>query len=220
MTHSNLCLIPARPGSKRLPGKNTFFLDRVIQTAKASGCFDSIVVSTNCPRCKKIAFEEGVETHVRATKCARDDSTLEDFLVTFIKEEMAAARHWDTITMILATAALLTKEDIQGVIAYHKKEDLAVTMAVTKVFHPVSTLFFVNSNPEKGRIFTLTHKELTLDATKLYVDNGSIYALNPEKFLKDPSFYPDGVGLHFVPKHLSIDLDDEEDLIILEALLK
>ncbi len=48
-----ICIIPARGGSKRLPGKNLrkldgeFIINRVIRIAKESKIFDSIIVSTD-----------------------------------------------------------------------------------------------------------------------------------------------------------------------------
>lgn len=212
MTYSNICLIPARAGSKRLPGKNTLFLERVIQTAKASKCFDSIVVSTNCPKCTQIAKEQGVQIHQRKPSCARDDSTLEQFLQTFIKEEHAAARYWQTITLILATAALLTKEDIQAIIKQHQENKPAITMAVTKLFHPIGHVFCDN------RTTLLISPEKYHTDNTLMVDNGSIYVIDPKSFLKNKSFYI-GLATVTMPKYRSIDLDDKEDLIIMEALL-
>ena len=48
-----ICIIPARGGSKRLPGKNLrkldgeFIINRVIRIAKESRIFDSVIVSTD-----------------------------------------------------------------------------------------------------------------------------------------------------------------------------
>ena len=63
-----LAVIPARGGSKRIPGKNIkLFLGKPmiawsIEAAKASGCFDRIVVSTDDPDIAQVARDFGAET--------------------------------------------------------------------------------------------------------------------------------------------------------------
>ena len=62
-----VCIIPARSGSKRIPGKNvrlfrgrpiiTWPIERVLK----SDMFDRIIVSTDCPKISEIAISAGAE---------------------------------------------------------------------------------------------------------------------------------------------------------------
>ena len=60
LKETTFCLIPARKGSKRIKNKNikNFFgkplLYYVINTARKSGLFDKIIVSTDCFKIKKL----------------------------------------------------------------------------------------------------------------------------------------------------------------------
>ena len=61
-----IAIIPARGGSKRIPGKNTkdFYGQPLIyysiEAAKKSNIFDEIIVSTDCPKIAEISRELGV----------------------------------------------------------------------------------------------------------------------------------------------------------------
>ena len=63
MIKKNICLIPARGGSKRVKNKNIKkflgkpLLERVIKTAKKSNLFDKIYVSTDSILIKKLAIK-------------------------------------------------------------------------------------------------------------------------------------------------------------------
>lgn len=78
-------IIPARGGSKRIPGKNirSFLgvpiLKRVIQSLNASELFDSIIVSTDSDLIAEIAVEEGAAVpFVRPPDLADDYSSTAD----------------------------------------------------------------------------------------------------------------------------------------------
>lgn len=78
--HSMIALIPARGGSKRVPGKNTKLLHGKpllvysIEAAIASGLFRTILVSTDDPEAKRIAWQAGVGVHDRKPEHATDES--------------------------------------------------------------------------------------------------------------------------------------------------
>ena len=75
-----IALIPARAGSKRIPGKNTKPLGgiplvvRAIRSALASHLFGSVLVSTDDPLAAQLAWQEGVGVHDRRSEHATDDS--------------------------------------------------------------------------------------------------------------------------------------------------
>lgn len=79
-SHRMIALIPARAGSKRIPGKNTKplggipLLVRAIESARASGLFQTILVSTDDPRAAQLAWQAGVGVHDRKPEHATDDA--------------------------------------------------------------------------------------------------------------------------------------------------
>jgi len=74
-----LCLIPARGGSQRIPGKNirsfkgTPIVGLAITTALDSGLFDRVIVSTDHVETGRIASEFGASLHIRPAWLAEND---------------------------------------------------------------------------------------------------------------------------------------------------
>lgn len=75
----NICIIPARGGSQRIPGKNSKIFHGKpiilysIECAKATGIFDRIVVSTDSMEIAHIANEAGVTVHNRSPETALNE---------------------------------------------------------------------------------------------------------------------------------------------------
>ena len=67
MAKTKIAIIPARGGSKRIPGKNIRdlagrpMIAYTIQAARASGLFERVVVSTDSQEIAKIAEDHGAE---------------------------------------------------------------------------------------------------------------------------------------------------------------
>ena len=89
----NLCVIPARGGSKRLPGKNMrpFFgyavIHYAIQTARLAKVFDRIMVSSDNDYTLAYARGLEVETHKRSEWASRDEATDYDVIREVLKTE-------------------------------------------------------------------------------------------------------------------------------------
>ena len=116
----NLAVIPARSGSKRIPGKNIRLfhgnpiLAYSIAVAYESGLFPDVVVSTESPEYAKIAKAFGAKIHMRARYLADD--------LTGTQEVMRATLAWwranhagevpELACCIYATAPLLLASDL------------------------------------------------------------------------------------------------------------
>jgi len=79
----NIAIIPARSGSKRIPGKNIKefcgkpMIAYAINVAKKSELFDHIVVSTDDKEIANLAYEWGAETpFLRPFELANDSHQL------------------------------------------------------------------------------------------------------------------------------------------------
>ena len=80
MAHSIVALIPARAGSKRIPGKNIRELAGLpliawtIKAAQESGIFEAVIVSTDSVEYERIAWDYGALVIPRPAKYATDIS--------------------------------------------------------------------------------------------------------------------------------------------------
>ena len=88
-----LVVIPARGGSKSIPGKNIRFLAdkplvaHVISTVKQSKYVDKVVVSTDDTKIQFIASKYGASTLFRSSELARDDVPLDPVIYDAVVRE-------------------------------------------------------------------------------------------------------------------------------------
>lgn len=118
--HRLLCVIPARAGSTRIPGKNTkmFHGKPIIQysidAAKRAEIFDRIIVSTDSPEAKAIAIDAGVVFHPRLSWMKNDDTgTQEVGRAALVMDRVATWEpEYSFVCVLYATAPMVSTLDI------------------------------------------------------------------------------------------------------------
>jgi CMP-N-acetylneuraminic acid synthetase len=112
---TRVCIIPARAGSKRLPGKNMLpyrgapALSWPIRAALASGLFDHVIVSTEDARIAQEALRYDAAILMRPPELATDGATVVDVL----KHAMRGL-YCDDVCVVYATAVNVLPEDFIG----------------------------------------------------------------------------------------------------------
>lgn len=117
---SAVALIPARHGSKRVPGKNVRvvnghpLLAYTIAPALESRVFDTVIVSTDSEEIAAIARYYGAEVpFLRPAEYAGDTSPDIDWLEHLLKELRRAGRTWDCFSLLRPTSPFRTPEMIR-----------------------------------------------------------------------------------------------------------
>ena len=111
-----IALIPARSGSKRIPGKNKKFfhgkpiIAYSIEAAQEAGIFDQIYVSTDDGEIQGIARSYEIDLTYRPLGLADDDSGTEEVMAEFIKRIKVPDN--DTMCCIYATAPTMKPRDL------------------------------------------------------------------------------------------------------------
>jgi CMP-N-acetylneuraminic acid synthetase len=113
-------LIPARQGSKRVPGKNVRTLGGhpvlayTIVAALESGVFESVIVSTDSPETAGIARHYGAEVpFLRPPQFAGDTSPDIEWLEYTLNELKRAGRQWDCFSLLRPTSPFRTAGTIR-----------------------------------------------------------------------------------------------------------
>ena len=113
-------LIPARQGSKRVPGKNVRMLGGhpviayTIAPARDSGIFQSIIVSTDSEEIADIARHYGAEVpFLRPTPFAGDTSPDIEWVEYTLHELKRAGRQWDCFSVLRPTSPFRTAATIR-----------------------------------------------------------------------------------------------------------
>jgi pseudaminic acid cytidylyltransferase len=220
-----LAIIPARSGSKRIKNKNIkkFFSKPIIfysiNNAINSKIFDKIHVSTNCKKISKIAENYGCRVDfLRPQSKSRDNVPLIEVLKFVVEEYNKKKEFFDEIWLIYPCAPLTTKNDL---IKAKKKFSLTKKdyplMSFREYDAPIEWAF-----KQKGKKFIANSvNKLTIDSkkiTKNYYDSASFVIYKNNHIFKEKTFSK--YYSYIMPKNRSIDIDDNQDWKIAEALFK
>lgn len=227
MKNKILAIIPARSGSKGIPGKNIRkfagkpLIWHAIHQASKSGLFDKIIVDTNDQKIANIAIESGAEVpFLRPAHLARDKAKIADSVELLLNRMQKEFNYTpDIICLLQTTSPLREVDDIK--ICYKEiiKPQIKSLCTICET-HPR----LYNRRPD-GKIY-LANKQNgnstnRQDWSKGYIENGAmIYMLKTDYFLKHKKFVSkDTLGI-ILPRWRSIDLDNIEDWILAEILYK
>ena len=233
MNNKVLGIIPARGGSKGLPGKNIRplhgrpLIAHTIEAALRARLLDHVLVSTDEPQIADVARQWGAEApFLRPPELAEDETLIYPVLVhaTLWLEEQQGYRP-DYVMLLQPTSPLRTAEDIDNSIrlALEKDADGVVSLCRAK-HHP----YWTKSITEEGRIgdFMVLDKPVEQaygrrqDLPPAYAINGSIYLVKRDILLERQTFYTEHTYPYVMPVERSLDIDTLWDLQIAELALR
>ncbi len=221
-----LAVIPARGGSKRLPGKNIidFFGKPVIaysiEAALKAEIFERVVVSTEDDKIADIAISYGAEVEVRDPRLATDTARVLDVCLDLLDKEYKMGISYDILCCLYATAPLRSAIDIIKTVDLVQSGQCDFAVAVTKFhFSPHQAL----KNEKNGDLVPVWPELVELQSQKvpeMYADNGSTYAVRIPQFKKEKTFFGSNLKGYIMPRNRSVDIDSLEDLYIAKAYAK
>lgn len=220
-----ICVIPARGGSKRVPGKNVRplaglpLIAHPIRAALASGCFARVVVSTDDERIAAIAREHGAETpFLREAKLADDFTGTAEVIVDAI--ERLGAQDAPCVCCLYPTAPFVRPQDLRDSLARFRRSGAYSMNSITEYDFPPLRAFSLSDD---GRIaFNWPQYELTRsqDLPRLVHDAGAFYWLDTARFLKRQRLVgEDSIGWP-MERLRAVDIDTEEDFHVAEFLMR
>lgn len=214
-----LAVIPARGGSKRIPGKNIRafcgkpIIAWSIEAALRSGVVDRVLVSTDDDAIAGVAREYGAEVPFRRPPGLADDYTP---TVPVIKHATAwAIAHWGPVAhvcCIYATAPLMQASDLAQAYRRLVSENVAgyVFTAVGFGF-PIQRAFRLTTGGFCEMFQPEHYNTRSQDLEPAYHDAGQFYWGCAEAFLEERRFMvPESKPL-LLPRHRVQDIDTIED---------
>lgn len=224
-----IAIIPARSGSKGLKDKNIAqvcgrpLIDYTIKAAIDSGCFDTVMVSTDSELYADIAKQCGAEVpFLRSESTSGDTAGTWDAVREVLNNYRANNQVYDHVAVLQPTSPLRTKEDIQGMFAMLEKENVHNVVSVTETAHPVQWCFSLDETCSLEEFARSPYSNMRRqELKKHYQENGAVYIVDAKKIM-DSSYnlYADGCYAYIMPRSHSIDIDDEVDLIIAKAMIE
>ena len=224
----NLAIIPARSGSKGLRDKNVKLLNGKpllaysIEAAKESGLFEEIFVSTDSEKYAKIAQEFGASVpFLRSGELSTDTASSWTVVKDAIKRYRYMGKEFDTIALLQPTSPLRSTEDIIAGYNKMKEKDANAVVAVCVVDH---SPLWSNTLPEDSSLTDFIDQDLAKTPRQsmptYYRINGALYIVKTQYLLDMDNIYADKSFAIIMPKEHSIDIDNEMDFIVAEALMK
>ena len=222
-----LLLIPARGGSKRLPGKNVKLLcgkpliSWTIEQAIESDISPNIIVSSDDQNILEIctSYESmNVIPHQRPTELGVDTATTADVVLDVLNSPLVQRLDIETVILLQPTSPLRNSDDI--IEAFKKFENCPLKfslISVSAVNHPSAWNGKITS---KGYFnCDLSNAKRTQDYPVEFRPNGAICIASLQTIISNRSLFSSKLIAYKMPDSRSIDIDNEHDFSICEFLL-
>ncbi len=222
----NVCIIPARGGSKRIPRKNIKefcgkpIIAYPIEAAQKSGLFDRIIVSTDDEEIADVARSFGTEIPFLRPKELSDDFTgTIPVIAHVIKELEKSGEVVDTACCVYATSAFLTPELLkEGFEALGDGREYSFSVA--EFVAPIFRSFKLLDDGGVEMFFPEKFGSRSQDLPSAYHDAAQFYFGRRDAFLKDlPIFAPHSVAVK-MDRRMVQDIDTPEDWAIAERIFR
>lgn len=216
---SVLAIVPARGGSKGLPGKNLATIEgrslvaRAIHAGRSVERIDEVVLSSDDEDILDEGRRHGATVTTRPARLAADDTPT----IEVIRHVVRSRPDAHIVVILQPTSPLRVARDIDGCLDALDAASTATT--VTPVDHPMEWSFRMSSerrlHPVMGWGRLVAARQEAQQTVRL---NGAVYAARVTHLAQDgPLVGPDTVAV-LMPRDRSVDVDTELDLVIARAI--
>ncbi len=223
----NVCIIPARGGSKRIPKKNIYkFFNKPmiywsIKSAQESNCFERIIVSTDDDEIAKVAKNFGAEVPFMRPKNLSDDITPTQPVIKHAIERLKEfGFEYEYVCCIYPTAPLLKEKDIfksQKIIAAADKKILL--FSATSFSYPTQRALVINNEGFASMLYPQNTNKRSQDLQETFHDAGQFYWASSKRWTTNPNIFQYSKP-YILPRWRVQDIDNLEDLKYAELLFK
>ncbi len=219
-----LCVIPARGGSKGIPGKNLRqilgvpLIGYAIRAARAARMITRVVVSTDDAVIGEAAKRYGAEVVWRPEEISGDLASSESALLHALNAIDEADGYCpDLLVFMQCTSPLTLAVDLDGAV------NLLLEKNADVVFSAVRTHAFLWGVDDNGHAVEVNHdrgyRPMRQEMKPQYQETGAFYILRADGFKLAKKRFFRRVILYEVPASRSIDIDDKHDLERAQRLL-
>ena len=225
-----LAVIPARAGSKGLPGKNIKMLCGKpliawsIEVALNCPYIDTVMVTTDSDEIAVVARKFGAEVpFLRPEYLATDTATTFDavkHVVDYYSDELCC--NFDYVVLIEPTSPLRELDDLDSMLETISQND--------KEFDAIVSLGEVHEHPSimkkvDGSLMSPFCRELAVtsrrqDNEAAYFPYGVAYIVKTPTLLQEKTFYPERTTYFVIQRHQCYEIDDIFDFLAIENIMK
>ena len=229
MKKKSICIIPARAGSKGIPGKNIRVLNNKplieysYEVAVASNIFDKIIISSDSPEINKIAEKIGIEVPFqRPASIAQDDTPMIEVINHAIKYYDKSTFIPDIICILQPTSPFRNIEKLKEGYNCINEEFCDSVVSVEKMpqhYSPYTAMKIEDGylnffHSEGGNI---TRRQ---DVNDVFIRSGCFYFLKTSTLIDKKSLYGDRCVPIRVDDKKNVNLDTLDDWELAENIIK
>jgi len=223
----NICVIPARGGSKRIPRKNIKefngkpIIAYSIEAALKSNCFDQVIVSTDDDEIAEVARKYGAKVPF-----VRPDELSNDYVGTI--PVIKHAIEWmednenpvENVCCLYATAPFIQSQTISK--AFQQLKDLRTDycFSVTRFASPIQRAVKIVQDNKVNMFYPEHFNIRSQDLEEAYHDAGQFYWGKSQAFKDELPIFSEVATPYILPRYLVQDIDILEDWIRAEAMYK
>jgi len=223
---NNIAIIPARGGSKRIPGKNIKpfngkpIIAYSIEAALLSNLFTEVMVSTDDEKIASVAKQYGAKVpFMRSEKNADDYATTIDVLLEVYNHYLDNGIKFEYVCCIYACAPFVTEKKLKEALQVLKDNSASTVFPIIQYSHPVQRAFEKNGNTIK----MIAENNLlvrTQDLPPRFHDAGQFYWLTGESLLTDKKLVTNKTTGIIINDIDAQDIDNEMDWKLAELKYK
>jgi pseudaminic acid cytidylyltransferase len=224
----NLCVIPARGGSKRIPRKNIRefcgkpMIAWSIEAAQHAGCFEQILVSTDDPEIAEVARSWGASVpFMRPVELSDDFAGTTPVVAHAVKWFLDQNVEPEAVCCLYATAPFVQPAELrQGQnLLKHTPADRFVFTATTYA-SPIQRALKINPSTGQAQMWRPDNfSKRSQDLEEAYHDAGQFYWGRPSAWLESCNLF-EGSQMLVLPRWRVQDIDTQDDWMRAELIQK
>lgn len=224
-----MAIIPARGGSKGLPGKNIKnlcgkpLIAHTIEAAIKAKEIDRVIVTTDSQEIAAVARQYGAEVpFMRPSYLGDDNSSAVDVYIHAAKYMMDNCEcNMQKFIVLLPTAPMRDEKDIDDAIRIFKEKTPTTLISVVEAETPVSWYYCMKEDGCIKNAGFDTENEIKNRQVnnKYYIPNGAIYILDYQLLINKRTYYAEDTLGYIMTRKKSIDIDVMDDFEYAEYLM-
>lgn len=225
-----LGIIPARSGSKGLPGKNVRVLNGkpliawTIEQALNSIFIDDVIVSTDSSEIAQVAEDYGASVpFLRPANLSKDESPTSDAVLHVLEEMEKRGRTYSFVILLEPTSPLRASNDIDNAIKLIAQSNDAVglvSVGEVHMEHPSIVKEINQAGFVESYVKGIKQIHQRQQADKAYFPYGVAYISKISEYRRTRTFYSSKTIPYFIERWQNYEIDDAIDFMIVEQILK
>lgn len=219
---SNIAIITARGGSKRIPRKNIKefcgmpIIAYSIEAALGSGLFDEVMVSTDDEEIAEIARKYGAQVpFLRSSEMSGDFAPTIDVVKEVLEKYRESGREFDYWSCIYPTAPFVTAEKLRDAYKALTESGCDALVPVVRFSFPPQRCFVVGDGMLKYK-WPENEFARSQDLEPFYHDAGQFYMQKADSLQKKKTLVPERTYAFIVDETEVQDIDNPDDWVIAE----